>query len=277
MGCGMTGSVEVDGAWRAMIDRLPLPVVVHDELGRVAHANQAFADLLGHELSEVLTLSAGDLVHPDDRPARDELAARLVSGELDRTETDRRLLTRSGQTIRVHTHKSALTVGDHRLVMVAISDVGHWLTQIDDLSHAAGHDHLTGIFNRAGLTAAVDRFLTEGSGGRLALIDINGLKRFNDVYGHAAGDELLRATARQLLAADPNWVVGRWGGDEFVVATTDTAALGPAVRKALNIHIRVGGQRLAVTAAVGETDFIATDTLAVIVERADLDMYRHKH
>jgi diguanylate cyclase (GGDEF)-like protein/PAS domain S-box-containing protein len=277
MGFAMTDSVELDGVWRAMIDRLPLPVVVHDQQGRVAHANQAFADLLGYELSEVLTLSAGDLVHPDDRPARNELASRLMSGELEQAQTDRRLLTKSGQTIRVHTHKSAVTMGDHRLVMVAISDVGHWHTQIDDLSHAAGHDHLTGTFNRAGLAAAVNRFLTVGSGGRLALIDINALKRFNDVYGHAAGDELLRATARQLLAADPDWVVGRWGGDEFIVATTDIAPLGPAVRKALSIHIRVGAQRIAVTAAVGETRFTAADTLELIVERADLDMYRHKH
>ena len=272
----MVGPVEVDGAWRQMIDRLPLPVVVHDEHGRVAHANRAFADLVGHDLSDVLTLSAGDFVHPDDQPARNELASRLASGELDQAETDRRLVTKSGHTLLVHTSKSALTVGDHRLVMVCIHDVGHWQTQIDHLSHVAGHDHLTGTLNRAGLTAAVNRFLASGSGGRLAVIDINALKRFNDVHGHAAGDELLRAAARQLLAAGPNWVVGRWGGDEFVVATTGTAPLGPAVRKALSIHIRVGDQRIAVAAAVGETGFTAADTLDAVLARADLDMYRHK-
>lgn len=259
-----------------MIDVLPLPVVVHDERGRVVHANQAFADLVGYDLPAVLHMSAGELVHPDDRPARDELASRLGSGELDQAETDRRLLTHSGATVLVHTHKAALTLGDHRLVMVCIQDVGHWHTRIDQLNHAAGHDHLTGTFNRAGLTSAVNRFLGNGSGGRLALIDINALKRFNDVYGHAAGDHLLRAAARQLLAADPNWVVGRWGGDEFIVATTDVAILQPAIRKTLGIHVRVGEKRIAVSAAIGETLFSPTDTLDDIIARADLDMYRHK-
>ena len=272
----LPANVDVDGIWRAMIDALPLPVVVHDQQGRVAYANQAFADLLGYRLTDVLAMSADNLIHPDDRRARDELATRLGSGELDQAQTDRRLLSSSGHTLLVHTHKAALTVGERRLVMVCIQNVGHWHTQIDQLSHLAAHDELTGCFNRAGLTIQLNRLLTDGRSGRVALIDLNALKRINDIHGHAAGDELLRATAGQLQAADPQWTVGRWGGDEFVVAASDTASLRPAIEAALDIHIAIAGHRVAVTAAIGETQFSFADTLVATIDRADLDMYRHK-
>lgn len=271
------GLVEVEGVWRAMIDLLALPVVVHDERGRVVHANQAFADLTEYPLLEVFALSAGDLIHPGDRSARDELASRLESGDLDQTESDRRLLTRAGKTLRVHAQKAALTVGGHRLVMVCIQDVGMWHAQVEQLSHTAGHDELTQAFNRAGLVNEMNRFLLNRVSGRVALIDINELKKINDTHGHAAGDRVLRGTADQLQAADPAWVVARWGGDEFVVVATVSQPLRSRIVAALNVHISVGRQRVAVTAAVGETQFGPGDGLDGIVHRADLDMYRHKN
>jgi len=274
---GLPGPVQAEGVWRAMIDLLALPVVVHDERGRVVHANRAFADLTGYQLSEVFALSAGDLIHPDDRPARDELASRLASGDVDHAQTERRLLTKAGHTLLVQAQKAALTVGGHRLAMVCIQDVGNWHAQIGQLSHAAGHDELTGAFNRAGLIKRVNRFLINGNSGRVALIDINAMKKTNDAHGHAAGDRLLRATAHQLQTADPTWVVARWGGDEFVIAATGNEPLRPRIHAALNIHIPVRDQLIAVTAAVGETQFSPSDSLDDIVNRADLDMYQHKN
>src|SRR4051812_49347416 len=90
------------------------------------------------------------------------------------------------------------------------------------MRHEALHDPLTGLANR---TLCRDRIVHalaragRGSGGACVLfLDLDAFKRVNDVYGHAAGDELLVALARRLVATvRPADTVARLGGDEFVV------------------------------------------------------------
>ena len=87
-------------------------------------------------------------------------------------------------------------------------------------------DHLTGAFNRRYFYEATDRILpraqAEGFRVTLLLYDIDDFKRYNDTYGHAAGDEILRDTARmmrQITRAQD--IVARIGGDEFAVLFWD--------------------------------------------------------
>jgi diguanylate cyclase (GGDEF)-like protein len=92
----------------------------------------------------------------------------------------------------------------------------------DDLVHQAAHDSLTDLPNRAYLlellTPLMHRASRAGNEVALLFVDLDFFKRVNDTLGHAAGDEVLRVTAGRmqsvLRAGD---VVGRQGGDEFVV------------------------------------------------------------
>ncbi|MBT0771911.1 EAL domain-containing protein [Kineosporia sp. J2-2] len=92
----------------------------------------------------------------------------------------------------------------------------------DDLEHQAAHDSLTDLPNRAYirelLGALMHRSRRSGSEVALLFVDLDFFKRVNDQLGHAAGDEVLRVTAERmksvLRAGD---VIGRQGGDEFVV------------------------------------------------------------
>ncbi|WP_407521367.1 putative bifunctional diguanylate cyclase/phosphodiesterase [Methylobacterium oryzisoli] len=88
------------------------------------------------------------------------------------------------------------------------------------LEHAASHDPLTGLFNRAAYrTRLAERMARAGSGEgevSLLLIDLDGFKGINDTYGHAAGDAVLAEVARRLTAVlGPDEVIARLGGDEF--------------------------------------------------------------
>ena len=82
----------------------------------------------------------------------------------------------------------------------------------------ADHDALTGIYNRRGGEHLISNYVANGVTGAFMLVDIDNFKHINDDYGHAAGDETLKAIA---AALQKNFretdVVMRMGGDEFMM------------------------------------------------------------
>lgn len=275
----MTVPAIAQGPWPQLLDSSPMCFVLHDQHGRVMHANPAFARLLDYELADVLGMYADDFIHPDDRAEGDRLAARLAGGDIDEAVTDRRLVDRRGRTVWVRSFTSAVTVGGQRMVLGCVDDVRDWRSRLDQLDYAATHDEMTGLLNRAGLTKAMDRILAEGRQGRLAVIDLNRLKSVNDAHGHAAGDIVLRATADQLRSVcTSSWLVGRLGGDEFVVVDwASTGDLRPTLQIALATDIRLGpGIWTTLSASIGETVFSVGALLDEILHAADREMYRHK-
>jgi len=118
------------------------------------------------------------------------------------------------------------------------------------LMQLSGSDALTGLANRALLdqrlveeVAAVRRW---GRPLSVAFLDIDRFKDFNDRWGHAAGDEALRATARTMIeVCRESDVIARWGGEEFVLVLPDSAA------KDAEMVIERIRQRLAVTPVPG--------------------------
>ena len=102
--------------------------------------------------------------------------------------------------------------------------LAHWLAldeQQRQLRDAAFVDPLTGAWNRRFFEQHLDRVLAKAASARqhvtVLLLDVHDLKRFNDTYGHAAGDAVLRETTRLLTSCvRTNDRVCRVGGDEFV-------------------------------------------------------------
>lgn len=90
---------------------------------------------------------------------------------------------------------------------------------LEGLEVAAKLDPLTGLYNRYAFYTLIGEFNERGKlGGSIAIIDLNGLKRINDTFGHHAGDLALLSTAMRLqeLVRQSDYVF-RWGGDEFVL------------------------------------------------------------
>lgn len=136
------------------------------------------------------------------------------------------------------------------------------------LRRAARTDSLTQALNRRGLRA---HFRVGGARRTAALVvaDLDGFKSVNDVHGHSAGDEILRASvAAWTHALHRRGVVGRWGGDEFVIllpAGVDAVALAEELQS-VSPH--------PWTAGVARVE--ADDTLETAIHRADADLYSHK-
>jgi diguanylate cyclase (GGDEF)-like protein len=145
----------------------------------------------------------------------------------------------------------------------------------DQLRHAATTDPLTGLVNRRAWEAASGRMLAHavrsGEPLTVALLDLDGFKEVNDGSGHDAGDALLRElTARwraQLRLSD---LLGRYGGDEFVLCLPDTDAVG-----ATEILARLEASHPFRWSA-GTATAAAGDTLASMLARADVALYEQK-
>lgn len=105
-------------------------------------------------------------------------------------------------------------------VRVELEGANEALNQaLEGLEVAAKLDPLTGLYNRYAFYMLIGEFSERGKlGGSIAIIDLNGLKRINDTFGHHAGDRALLSTAMRLqeIVRQSDYVF-RWGGDEFVL------------------------------------------------------------
>ncbi|SNS90897.1 diguanylate cyclase (GGDEF) domain-containing protein [Geodermatophilus pulveris] len=144
-----------------------------------------------------------------------------------------------------------------------------------DLRRAAGTDPLTGLANRRAWQAAAERSLAHalrsGEPFTVALIDLDGFKAVNDRLGHGAGDTLLQALAgawsAELRLSD---LLGRYGGDEFVLSLPDTDA-----DRAGDLLARLRSGHPAPWSA-GTATAQPGDTLTEMLMRADAELYRAK-
>jgi diguanylate cyclase (GGDEF)-like protein len=163
-----------------------------------------------------------------------------------------------------------------------------WTFLIDrrTLERRATTDDLTGLPNRREFERLTDESLLAAerfnTGACVMLIDLNGFKQINDTLGHQFGDLVLRAAAKRLsLAIRDTDVVGRWGGDEFVILLPGIQD-GSAVRSsAERIGASLGGTPIAedvtVTAAIGAALYPRHGTtLDELIRAADVAMYGAK-
>lgn len=151
-------------------------------------------------------------------------------------------------------------------------------------------DSLTGLYNRRYLTSHLESMVERARTGAkplsVLMIDIDYFKAVNDTYGHAAGDEVLRATAIEIGRGVREFdLTARIGGEEFVVVMPDTtgaAAMGVAERLCNSIaghQVQVASldKSLNVTASIGIATLLGPSESATnLLNRADEAMYRAK-
>jgi len=150
------------------------------------------------------------------------------------------------------------------------------------------HDGLTGLHNRSHmqerLEAEVQRALLNGHHFSVALIDLDHFKSINDTHGHPVGDEVLVNFALQgcsvLRETD---VIGRWGGEEFLVLMPETEAANQAQIAMTRLRDKLRSTQvsravadLRVRFSCGVATWSSQDTIAQVLERADQALYRAK-
>lgn len=154
----------------------------------------------------------------------------------------------------------------------------------DRLIHQAMHDELTGLFNRKHANEIIRVLSAADATGNASImfLDLDGFKGINDMFGHAAGDEVLVAVARRLSGAlDKAATLARWGGDEFVVILPDADHQGASkvaerISSLFNDPIATSSGAHALGCSIGLASSGPGRSLEDVLQEADALMYAEK-
>jgi len=160
----------------------------------------------------------------------------------------------------------------------------------EDMRFKATHDALTGLWNRGSVLAEFDRGLARArrEQGSLSILicDLDHFKQVNDIHGHLVGDQVLQCVSKCLTDSVRNYdMVGRYGGEEFLVVLTDCDS-SLAQRRAEEIRASVAGQSchaktgpLSKTLSIGvlnSSEWPSHLTSTQLLNEADRALYRAK-
>lgn len=203
----------------------------------------------------------------------EEYVARLPNG-------DARLLVANVQ--RVHDAEGTVIGG-----VLTASDVTAWREAQKQLVRQAHHDNLTGLPNRASLVERLDQAVADAASSdvdwTLIVLDIDDFADVNEIYGHDAGDDILKAVSAELTRqVTPGTTVARVGGDEFALILLGIG-VDEAVLQARRLLKSVGEPLNLVTEttwrlrmSAGIASYQRGDTGAVILGNAVLAMHEAK-
>ncbi len=158
---------------------------------------------------------------------------------------------------------------------------------LEELEEFALQDDLTKLPNRRYIDSYMEAKYAEhmkhGDSIGLAFLDIDHFRNFNNKYGHAVGDKVLKmvsATLKRVTRSQD--FVGRWGGEEFLIVFSGVSehslySMADRIRTMIELSgVKHGKEELHVTVSIGVTALKAHDTLATLLERADILLYQSK-
>lgn len=181
-----------------------------------------------------------------------------------------------------------MTRDNEQMVADLKAEVTKYEVRLREVEDLVMKDELTGVANRRSVEERIRWHIASGQTFCVVMLDLNGFKKINDRHGHLAGDALLRQFAAELQTITRGGdLVGRWGGDEFVVLLACNAA--GAKLHAQRIRDWVFGKyslamsgrqkplEVIVNAAIGLAEWNRGDSSERVIAAADAAMYHDKN
>lgn len=180
-----------------------------------------------------------------------------------------------------------MTRENRQLVSQLREEISTYEARLKSVEHLALKDELTGLANRRSVEERIHWSIANAQEFCIVMLDLNHFKQVNDQHGHLAGDDLLRQFGTELHSNTRTGdLVGRWGGDEFVVVLTcDSQAAGAHITRIQEwvfgkYTIRGASKATVVVevdASIGVAGWHAGDTTEQLIAEADAAMYRDKN
>jgi diguanylate cyclase (GGDEF)-like protein len=167
------------------------------------------------------------------------------------------------------------------------AEVTTYETKLKAVEQLASQDSLTGLANRRKVEERIEWRIAHEQVFCVVILDLDRFKQVNDTYGHPAGDNLLQQFSQELRANSRSTdIVGRWGGDEFIVvldcdletAKSQIERVEKWVLGEYTIQSTAGVKeaKLEVAASIGVAQWTAGQTMPQLIASADSAMYREK-
>ncbi|WP_197082481.1 sensor domain-containing diguanylate cyclase [Rubeoparvulum massiliense] len=216
--------------------------------------------------------------HPDDAQVIDEAFQCIFNGKS--TTYEARMRAGGSDFIWCKIDVTPINENNIPVKMIGvITDITSMKTKTDTLEKAVKLDNFTGLYNKNHTIDLIVKSLYRNSTQRhaLILIDIDNFKKFNDTYGHALGDNIIKLVAdtlnRSFRKTD---IIGRFGGDEFILLILDIPNIEWLSQK-LQQLIKCEGDSYSCTNSIGVSIFPEDATeFDLLFKKADKALYQSK-
>ena len=202
-----------------LYDLAPVGYCTVSRKGLILEANLTAAELLNVSRNEMVHQPVSRFILKEDQDIYYLHRKRLFETAVPQV-CELRMIRADGSHVWVRLDATAAQEENGTTVFrVTLSDITERRKADEKIRYLSFHDSLTGLYNRAYLEEEMKRLNTERQlpiG--VIMVDLNGLKLVNDIYGHTAGDEMLSAAATVLRkSCRKEDIIARWGGDEIVI------------------------------------------------------------
>lgn len=281
----------------AYIDLLLDAVCVVDRDHNFTYMSRGAERVFGYQPEEMIGRSMFDFLHPDHHAATRE-AAEQVNRGTELMHFENRYVRKDGSIADLHwtarwSEKDQVRIGVARDISVRKQLEREREALIQRLETMALTDALTQLPNRAlfadRANLALARAERDGIGFGVLYLDLDKFKHINDQYGHASGDDLLKAAADRIRSVlRPTDTVARLGGDEFVVLVDTgssasnikdaTLTVAEKIHQALQQPLQLPRGEERISASIGMAAWPEHGgTVDALLQHADQAMYRAKH
>jgi diguanylate cyclase (GGDEF)-like protein/PAS domain S-box-containing protein len=270
-------------------------LILDAQTGAISDVNPFLVEMLGYSREEFMEKKLWEVGAFKDIKASKDAFQALQKNKYIRYK-DLPLKTKSGKLVPVEFISNVYSEGSKKVIQCNIRDISErkhiqdaLLKSESFLREQSVRDHLTGLFNRRYLEETLERELHRASRNQhplsIIMLDVNDFKRYNDLYGHATGDAILRKLGSLLLSHFRREdISSRYGGDEFIIVLPDaskeiTLELAERLREQVR-HLTIqfeGHSMMTLTLSIGLAVFPEDgSTSEAIMRAADEALYRAK-
>ena len=278
---------------RTMVDIIPVPLFYKDRKGSYLGCNKAFEDFVGKSKEEIIGKNVYEISNKNNAETYEDMDQQLFDNpgtqtyeyEYETSQNEKKYVV-----FKKVTYNNSL--GEVNGIIGIINDITEIKKRETELKEKTFFDSLTGIFNRRYFDENVEnewkKCVRENAPLSLIMLDIDFFKKYNDYYGHQAGDDCLKKVAQEIRFSllRPSDIAVRYGGEEFVVILPNTKINGAhrvAERIRRNIiNLAIEHEASTVSEVVTLSQGIAEmtnkdDTVNECLKKADKLLYEAKN
>jgi diguanylate cyclase (GGDEF)-like protein/PAS domain S-box-containing protein len=267
--------------YHKLFDQSPAGMLMLDKNGKIIKVNNSITEYTGYSRDELEGKSMFNKLVPIKFKIRAQENIKEILDGQDK-EYIMETFDKSNNKKYFLMKETKFVMPDYTSCVLSMRiDYTDYKKQQQEIKYLSYHDNLTDLYNRTFMEEEMERLDSSRQLPiSIIMIDVNGLKLFNDTYGHHKGDQLLTKTARILKDSTRSEdIVARWAGDEFVILLPKTGKeeVDKIIKRIENNCSQTKDGEMLISLAVGAAvKERAEDNISAIFELADKRMYKQK-